>query len=88
MKTVLPKLIAVILLVIPGLLATYGFLLVKNALFDALGNEPLPWLRLLLGLLLFAGGVGFIGGWIFNRDRKRNYVSPRFREKKMRRPRN
>ena len=30
---------------------------------------------------------GFIGGWIFYRDRKRGYVAPRFKEKVARRPR-
>lgn len=85
------RLIAVILLVIPGWAATYGFLLMKNALFtyfSEFGNtnvEPnLNVLKLLSGFVLFALGVGFIGGWIFYRDRKRNYVAPRFKEKKKR----
>jgi hypothetical protein len=40
------------------------------------------WGKLLLGLILFAAGVAFIGGWIFFRDRKRNYVAPRFKAKR------
>lgn len=83
------RLIAVLLLVIPGVLATYGFLLMKNALyfwFSALGDNGVKphflWLHFVGGLLLFAIGVGFIGGWIFFRDRKRNYVAPRFKKKR------
>lgn len=93
MKLILSRFIAVLLLVVPGLAATYGFLLIKNAIFDYLadfGVEGLipnfEWLRFLLGLVLFLGGVGFIAGWIFFRDRKRNYVAPRFKKKRPRPP--
>jgi hypothetical protein len=76
------RFIAVLLLVIPGWLATFGFLKMKNAVFVALGPPSFPWLQFLLGLILFVLGVAFVGGWIFYRDRKRNYVAPRFKEKK------
>lgn len=86
MKPFIQRLIAILLLVIPGFLATYGFLEIKNAVFDyvaAHGNEEVTavfnWGQFILGFILFAAGVGFIGGWIFFRDRKRNYVAPRFR---------
>ncbi len=89
-RIVFARFIAVILLVIPGIAATYGFLLMKDALFNwfaQFGNEEqlaydFQWLMFLSGLLLFALGVAFIGGWILFRDRKRNYVAPRFKEKK------
>lgn len=87
MPTKLSRFIAVLLLVIPGWLATYGFLLMKNSIFDSFGPGVFPWLKFIGGLLLFVVGVGFIGGWIFYRDRKRNYVAPRFREKKKQRRR-
>ncbi|MCC3373418.1 DUF2627 domain-containing protein [Cohnella sp. REN36] len=94
MKLVVSRLIAVLLLVIPGVMAAYGFLLMKDALWDyfaQLGNVKLPnpefaWLHFVLGFVLFLIGVGFIGGWIFFRDRKHNYVSPRFRAKRPPRP--
>jgi hypothetical protein len=85
MPTKFSRFIAVLLLVIPGWMATYGFLLMKNSVFASFGPGSLPWLKFIGGLLLFAAGVAFIGGWIFYRDRKRNYVSPRFREKKKQR---
>jgi hypothetical protein len=88
MKATLSRLVAALLLVIPGIAATYGFLAMKDALFALLGSEDslhsFPWGKFLIGLLLFALGAGFIGGWIFFRDRKRNYVAPRFKAKKRR----
>lgn len=87
MKPVIGRFIAVILLVIPGWLAAYGFLLMKNAVFESFGPAPMPWLKFIGGFVLFALGVSFVGGWIFYRDRKRNYVAPRFMAKRKRRPR-
>jgi hypothetical protein len=92
MRVILTRIIAVLLLVIPGWMAAYGFLEVKDALFDfmaAHGSEEasaprLAWGRLVKGIVLFLAGTGFIGGWIFYRDRKRNYVAPRFKAKKKR----
>ncbi|CAM3565565.1 DUF2627 domain-containing protein [Marinicrinis lubricantis] len=99
MKQVNPifaRLVAVLLLVIPGWAATYGFLVIKNTLFayfsqhgDDGADPSLNWLKLIIGIVLFLAGISFIGGWIFFRDRKRNYVAPRFKEKKPpRRPQN
>lgn len=87
MRIIAARIVAALLLVIPGILATYGFLSMKNAVFESFGPPTFPWWKFLLGLVLFIFGVGFIGGWIFFRDRKHNYVAPRFREKKNRRPR-
>ncbi|WP_127494330.1 DUF2627 domain-containing protein [Paenibacillus glycanilyticus] len=93
MRLVAARLVAVLLLVIPGIAACIGFLKMKNALFNyfsEFGNDAIKpdfaWLSFLFGLVLFAIGVGFIGGWIFFRDRKRNYVAPRFRPKRPRPP--
>ncbi|XEC92835.1 DUF2627 domain-containing protein [Paenibacillus tarimensis] len=91
MRVVLSRFIAILLLVIPGLAATYGFLAIKDVVFvyfsDFGNDEFMPrfgWGKFILGIILFMGGVGFIGGWIFFRDRKHNYLSPRFRKKKSR----
>ncbi|GIP37569.1 hypothetical protein J31TS4_08490 [Paenibacillus sp. J31TS4] len=88
MNSTLSRFAAAILLVIPGIAATYGFLAMKDAFFAQFGHpEDDPhflWGKFLLGLVLFAAGVWFIGGWIFFRDRKRNYVAPRFKKKKKR----
>ncbi|GAC43708.1 DUF2627 domain-containing protein [Paenibacillus popilliae] len=91
---VIARFFAILLLVIPGLLATFGFLTMKNVIFDYIadcGNDGLAapsfgWLPFLGGFIMFAIGVAFIGGWVFYRDRKRNYVASRFRKKKGLRP--
>lgn len=87
-KLVWQRLMAVLLLVIPGFIATWGFKTIRDVLFnytaDA-GNEEiiarLDWPMLLLGIAAFIGGVAFVAGWVFYRDRKRNYVAPRFKAK-------
>lgn len=93
MRLVIARLIAVLFLVIPGILACLGFLKMKNALFhyfSEFGNDAVvpnfQWLTFLLGLVMFAAGVSFIAGWVFFRDKKRNYVAPRFRPKRVKPP--
>ncbi|WP_249730418.1 DUF2627 domain-containing protein [Paenibacillus sp. J2TS4] len=79
------RLIAALLLAVPGIGATYGFLLMKNSIFDQFHPDvAFPWGKFLAGLLLFLIGVGFIAGWIFFRDQKRNYVAPRFKKRRKR----
>jgi len=85
MKAKFARFIAILMLVIPGIAAAYGFLAMKDSIFDKLAGEPFPFGKFVLGFLLFLLGWGFIGGWIFYRDRKRNYVAPRFKAKRKRR---
>ncbi len=95
MKLIIQRLIAILLLVIPGLGAAYGFLLMKDALFDYFATmgeidstaPDFAWGTFITGAILFLIGIGFIGGWTFFRDRKRNYLSSRFRPKTPRPPR-
>lgn len=85
---VITRFIAVLLLVIPGVIATIGFLLMKNVIFDYIvscGDDKVAtpmfqWLPFILSLLLFLIGIGFISGWIYFRDCKRNYIVTRFRK--------
>ncbi|MFD1955816.1 DUF2627 domain-containing protein [Paenibacillus thailandensis] len=93
MRLTISRFIAILVLVIPGVVACFGFLKMKDSLFNyfsEFGNEAVQpdfaWLNFLLGAVMFAAGAGFIGGWIFFRDRKHNYVAPRFREKRPRPP--
>ena len=85
MNLLISRIIAILLLVIPGLAAAYGFIELKQVVFQyvadkgRLGSEAsFQWWRMIKGFILFAVGVGFIGGWTFYRDRKRNYLAPRF----------
>lgn len=85
MKLIFQRFTAALLLVIPGLTATYGFLAMKNAFFNQFGTDgDFQWSKFLMGFLLFGIGSAFIAGWVFYRDRKRGYVAPRFRRKKPR----
>lgn len=85
MRLMISRFIAIIILVVPGIAAMAGFLKMKDALFiymsqhgdDTLSAVSFDWLNFIVGLLLFAVGIGFLGGWIYFRDRKRNYVGPR-----------
>lgn len=93
MKLILQRLIAILLLVVPGLAAAKGFLLMKDALFDYFADmgdvsimPNFAWGAFILGAFLFLIGIAFIGGWVFYRDRKRNYLAPRFRPKRPPRP--
>ncbi|MGN7761649.1 DUF2627 domain-containing protein [Paenibacillus sp. 22594] len=88
MKLLTTRFIAILILVIPGLLAMKGFLMMKDDIFnyismhgDDKATPVFAWLHFGGGLLLFLAGMSFLGGWILTRDRKRNYVGPRFKEK-------
>lgn len=76
------RFIALMILVIPGIIAGYGIKLMRDIFFKIL-HEPFPslWLQFIAGLILLILGVGFIAGFILHRDRKNNKVSPRFQKK-------
>ncbi|MBM7604574.1 putative membrane channel-forming protein YqfA (hemolysin III family) [Metabacillus crassostreae] len=76
------RIIALIIMVIPGILAVYGIKLMRDMTFGLL-QPPIPflWLQFIIGLLLFLGGLSFVAGFIFYRDRKRNKVQKRFAKK-------
>ena len=68
------RLLALILLLFPLAIASLGVKLFRDALF-AIVDAPFSsvWLELLVGVICFVFGIGFIGGWIVSRDRKRHY---------------
>lgn len=94
MKLMISRFIAILILVVPGFMAMMGFLMMKDAVFsyiavhgdDQVTNPSFEWLHFGGGLLLFGLGISFLGGWILFRDRKRNYVGPRFRKKRPTKP--
>ena len=75
------RLVALLIMVIPGVFAAYGVKLMRDMVFGIL-HAPLPylWLQFLIGLLMVIFGVGFIAGFILHRDRKRNKVQSRFQK--------
>lgn len=76
------RIIALIILLIPGFLAALGIKLMRDMTFGIL-QAPFPylWLQFLSGLLFVICGLGFVAGFIFHRDRKRNKVQTRFQDK-------
>ncbi len=77
------RIVALILLVIPGILATYGIKLVRDAAFFGMLN-PIFFnliIQLIVGILFIIIGLGFIGGFILHRDRKRNKTKGKFENK-------
>ncbi|MFN2745407.1 DUF2627 domain-containing protein [Bacillus sp. z60-18] len=76
------RLIALLILLIPGALAAAGIKLMRDTVFGVLIDPfQILWLQGLTGMICFTGGLYLLGGFIFYRDRKRNQVSPRFRKK-------
>lgn len=75
------RIMALILLLIPGVLAGYGIKLMRDMLFGIL-QSPFPnlWLQFIAGFIFFLIGLGFIAGFILHRDRKRNQVQNRFKK--------
>ena len=72
------RLIAVLVLFIPGLISAYGIKLMRDTLFSEF--NPLfinLGIQFGVGFVLFLAGVAFIGGFIIHRDRKRNLVKKR-----------
>ena len=75
------RLIAFIILLIPGIMAAYGIKLMRDSVFSKL-LEPFPvlWLQFSLGLVFTVLGIGFFAGFLLNRDRKKGTVSKRFQK--------
>ena len=72
--------IAFILLLVPGLCTALGIKWMRDMLFGKLSPLlPALWVQFIVGILLFIGGLAFIGGFILYRDRKRNKVQERFK---------
>ncbi|UOQ85956.1 DUF2627 domain-containing protein [Gracilibacillus salinarum] len=66
------RLIALLMLVLPAVLATYGIKLMRDAFFGELNMLFFHIvIQFIIGLVLFVGGLYFIGGFILHRDKKR-----------------
>lgn len=75
------RLVAFIILLIPGIMAAYGIKLMRDTLFNKL-LEPFPalWLQFVFGTAFVVLGIGFFAGFLLNRDRKKGNVSKRFQK--------
>lgn len=77
------RIIALLILLIPGFFAVLGIKLMRDMTFGIL-QKPFPflWLQFVIGGLFFIFGLGFVAGFVLHRDRKRNKVQKKFSEKK------
>ncbi|WP_078379798.1 DUF2627 domain-containing protein [Sutcliffiella halmapala] len=75
------RLIALIIILIPGCIAVYGIKLMRDMVFS-ISHPLIPalWLQFLIGLLFFLIGLWFVAGFIFYRDRKRSKVQKKFQK--------
>ncbi|MBY0033491.1 MULTISPECIES: DUF2627 domain-containing protein [Bacillus] len=78
------RLVALLILVLPGAVAALGIKLMRDALFGHVFSPfPSLFLQGAAGLAFFLFGLYVLAGFILYRDRKRNQVSLRFRKKKL-----
>lgn len=72
------RIIAVIVLFFPGVIGAFGIKLMRDALFAEV--HPILFhegIQFVIGLIMFLGGLAFIGGFIYHRDKKRQLVKER-----------
>lgn len=72
------RLIALLFIIIPGLIAAYGWDLMRTSFIDSLADGLFPYLKFSGGLTLFLGGLLFLAGYNFNKDRKRRYLKAKY----------
>ncbi|HSI65994.1 MAG TPA: DUF2627 domain-containing protein [Planococcus sp. (in: firmicutes)] len=73
------RLLAFIVLLIPGILAAYGIKMMRDTLFNhLLAPYPALWVQFTLGTLFVVLGIGFFAGFLLHRDRKKGKVQKRF----------
>jgi hypothetical protein len=77
------RFIALVIVLIPILMAVYGIKLIRDMTFGIL-QSPIPSLlvQFLIGLVGIIGGLYLIGSFIFHRDKKRNKLQKKFIERK------
>jgi energy-coupling factor transporter transmembrane protein EcfT len=76
------RLLAVLIIFIPGIIATIGIKLMRDSLFNIV--HPILFnviIQFIVGVIFFVAGLGFVGGFIFHRDRKRNLTKGKFKKK-------
>lgn len=67
------RLLAFLVLLIPGIIAGYGIKLMRDT-FYGIGPIEISWLQFIIGFVLMVLGVGFIAGFILYRDRKKGKI--------------
>lgn len=76
------KIIALLILVIPAILAGVGVKLMRDSIFGVV-NDPFTMIAIqfIIGLILSVAGIWFIGGYILHREQKNKRAAERFQKK-------
>ncbi|TQR24291.1 DUF2627 domain-containing protein [Bacillus safensis] len=76
------RILALLIILIPGALAALGIKLLRDTVFGII-IEPFPflWLQGIAGLVFLGVGLYVVAGFILYRDRKRNKVTTRFKQR-------
>ncbi|MCY1691871.1 DUF2627 family protein [Exiguobacterium acetylicum] len=83
------RIIGLLSLLIPGIIGAIGIKLMRDSVF-LIAQVPFKYLgdagyvyvlQGIVGLILAMGGIGFVAGYVFYRDRKRGKVSDRYQKK-------
>src|SRR5690625_4810238 len=70
------RIIAVIILFIPGVIGAFGIKLMRDALFSDFYPIFIHiGIQFVIGFIMFIGGLAFIGGFLYNRDKKKNLLN-------------
>ena len=76
------RILAVIVMFTPGVIGAFGIKLMRDALFaevsPILFNEIIQFI---IGFIMFAIGLAFIGGFIYHRDKKKQLIKERDKSK-------
>jgi hypothetical protein len=76
------RIVAVLLLFIPGLISAFGIKLMRDSIFEAFHPIFLhSGIQFTAGLILFVAGILFIGGFVVHRDRKKQLIKTEKRKK-------
>ncbi|RAL26547.1 DUF2627 domain-containing protein [Thermoflavimicrobium daqui] len=81
LKPVYQRILAILILCIPGALGIYGWTIIRDVLFNYFANQGFAWLPFLGGTLLLLIALYFLGGFIFYRDKKNNRIQPKLLSK-------
>ncbi|HLS67369.1 MAG TPA: DUF2627 domain-containing protein [Pseudogracilibacillus sp.] len=70
------RIIAVLVLLLPGVIVAIGIKLMRDSLFaETYALFVHEGIQFIVGLILFIAGLAFIGGFIYHRDKKRNLLN-------------
>ena len=76
------KIIALMLLVIPVIIAGIGMKLIRDSMFGII-NDPFTvvYMQFIIGVILMVLGIWFVAGYIMNRENKHNRLKESLRKK-------